>query len=781
MLGSTTSVSTVNIGQLSADGKVTVNLTEAPADAPQVTLLPPPGSGCSFDGTSSGFPTISRFSRLYALSPQSDAYGTITEQFVSGAALNGSVVSRIYSDGAATAKGVVTCSGGNVDYDVTLRAGWNAVEYAYDGYTLSLHTPAPAARTKLVAKSFDPAVGVSYDLSRPLTFVDDDPVVVAARIYQDGGFSGEIHLSTDLPGLSVEPATLTLPALSGQGLRPTAATFLSGLGMKAQRLDTPLTFRYTGNGTGNMNATLIVRDSAGKQVGSSLVLINVMRPAIYASGPGYGLELLVGTSIKVPIRLEAINGFHGPVTVTPLNLPTGVSAAPVTVTLTGLANIDLTVSAAATAPAGSYPFTVRAAGAGVSWEFTQYVTIPQPNIELGVQYGVAEVTRGQPGTVAITARSTYGFSGSTTLTLGNLPGGVTAKPVTVQLAEGNTTTAHIPVTVSSAAPLGTYPITVTSSATPASATGTLSIMPASTSVGPKVTGHASSGSGVWLLTGSTFDPQTGTETATFGRYVNGAKVAQATVPNSGTRLITTRTGDLLTLNDKGTDGSKISTAGAQSTFTHPFTALDTPANTVDAQGRVWFLRLDYSGSAPTQSLCYWTMGSGGTAVTCPRNFGNASFARMIMSNDGRTLVIQSSQSSDAFRVATATATLTAVDVGGSSQVVRALAVSDDGSIWTRGSGGEYQLRHLNVDGSVQFVTFSSLNVENFAGFDHADSTKLWGTGSAGAELIDLAARTETTLPVRGLTWLQPVDGGGAAALISTSTLESTNWALASSP
>ena len=46
-----------------------------------------------------------------------------------------------------------------------------------------------------------------------------ESATVNATIYQNGGISGKLDLSTDVPGVTVEPASVTLPTLGTQSVR----------------------------------------------------------------------------------------------------------------------------------------------------------------------------------------------------------------------------------------------------------------------------------------------------------------------------------------------------------------------------------------------------------------------------------------------------------------------------------------------------------------------------------------------------------------------------------
>ncbi|WP_139323143.1 hypothetical protein [Deinococcus marmoris] len=370
LLGNTDGVSANSRGTLSASGEVDLKLVAPPSTGSSSTLLPPPFGGCTFTGTSTANPDIFRFSRLYAYSAQGDPLGEIQEELVAGATVPGSTVARIYSTVASRTSGTVDCgNSGSVVYDLDLKAGWNAVEYSAktDVPTrLTLKSMDPAAASQLKGRLFESFVNVDLGTA-PLTFAANETVSVPARFQQVGGVSGPVTLSTDVPGLTVEPARLTLPTL---GAAQGQSAFVQGLGLAPQQLDTQLTFRYTGTVPGTLPFRLLLNDSAGRSVGGGFGTLSVQRP---------GIKLDLGTSVPEELvcqgetgavrgQLVSLFGYAGPVTLSLKGLPAGVSAAPVQVTLG--ANTSTAVTLPITVDKGAPPIqrdvTIEISGPGVT-------------------------------------------------------------------------------------------------------------------------------------------------------------------------------------------------------------------------------------------------------------------------------------------------------------------------------------------------------------------------------------------------------------------------------
>lgn len=137
---------------------------------------------------------------------------------------------------------------------VSLTQGWNILLVTPNaGGFLIVNAPADVQTTL----KFAPATpSVRMLLKSPtLIFTSDAPVSTETDVAQVGGYSGPVTLSTDVAGLTVEPTTLNLPALPAQSLGE-------------QLVKTTLTFRYSGEKQLDTPFKIIVRDAAGKVVGS---------------------------------------------------------------------------------------------------------------------------------------------------------------------------------------------------------------------------------------------------------------------------------------------------------------------------------------------------------------------------------------------------------------------------------------------------------------------------------------------------------------------------------
>lgn len=149
-----------------------------------------------------------------------------------------STLVHVYADIAQTYKGTVRCVTPSSTYsyrtDVQMVAGWNAL--ITDGTIssdFSVVTAPAETWVRLSLSKLTAAVDIFLDTPN-LTLTAGQSVTTNAIIYQIGDLSGKIDLSTDVPGVSVEPVSVTLPVLgtqsvSGQSLFDSLALTSRGL------------------------------------------------------------------------------------------------------------------------------------------------------------------------------------------------------------------------------------------------------------------------------------------------------------------------------------------------------------------------------------------------------------------------------------------------------------------------------------------------------------------------------------------------------------------------
>jgi hypothetical protein len=168
------------------------------------------------------------------------------------------------------------------------------------------------------------------------------------------------------------------------------------------------------------------------------------------------------------------------VTVAITGLPTGVTAQPATLMLTPGTAQNVTITAAATAVAGSATLTLTGTSGALSHAVTVATTIsaPQqpPDFTLTASPTSLTLTVGATGSqVTVTATAVNSFSSTVAVAITGLPAGVTAQPSTLSLTPGVAQSITVTAAASATAGSATLTLTGTSGALSHSAAVTLTI------------------------------------------------------------------------------------------------------------------------------------------------------------------------------------------------------------------------------------------------------------------------------------------------------------------
>ncbi|MPY65551.1 SMP-30/gluconolactonase/LRE family protein [Deinococcus sp. SDU3-2] len=613
---------------------------------------------CVFTGSRSVADVGVEFPELGVFSRSGDFLGTVSEETT-----DGRPVQRIYAAQAATFRGTADCGSVELDLDLTLRAGWNAIEVKPVGpqqQTLRVRNVAPGARVTLAFNRADERLNIYFDDLSEISLRAGASVTREAVLEQMGGISGTVTLETNVPGVTVTPSTLNLSPLGAQGTQSRAAVAR----LAAQAVVTRLTFTAAANAPAYSGVFNVVVKQGGREVGGGTL------PSLRVIAP----------SVSVTVASEHMGGLY------------------------------------------VYPGTTA-----------------------GLKVNLASVE---------------GFSGSTTVTVSDLPAGVSAQPVTVQVTPGTTTTVTIPLTVAADAAPATATVRVSSpQGGPPQGPNTvqLTVRPARVAVG-SASQLVPSGDGVWLVSGGRFDSATSAYVTDLTRYVGLQAGARATVPFGVGSLTALPGGDVLAA---GTDErvARITAAGEVTLLPRP-TGLF--GGVADAQGRVWFVqRVSEPTGGTRTALVRWTPGTGTGAgevvvVDDKANYGQQ--GRLVASGDGKTLVYLPAYSTAALRIDTQAGTVRPLGADVSEQG-GSVAVSDAGSVWLTQYGS---VKRLNADGSV--TTFNDLRVERLFGFDRQNPDVLWGADYTSIFRIDARTGTATRVQLGEVPAGVPLNGGGLAFL-----------------
>ena len=167
-------------------------------------------------------------------------------------------------------------------------------------------------------------------------------------------------------------------------------------------------------------------------------------------------------SQQVTVTSTAINGFSTPVAVAVSGLPAGVTAKPVSFTVSPGISQTITLTAGATALASSSTVLLTATSGSLSHTASIMLNVtaaPPPDFSLTANPTSLSLTTGASGQqVALSVAATNGFTGTVNISLSTLPTGVTASPSTLSLTPG--TSQSITFSAAANATIGTVSVNI---------------------------------------------------------------------------------------------------------------------------------------------------------------------------------------------------------------------------------------------------------------------------------------------------------------------------------
>ncbi len=198
-----------------------------------------------------------------------------------------------------------------------------------------------------------------------------------------------------------------------------------------------------------------------------------------------------GATQQVTVTVTAINSFSSPVAVAISGLPAGVTAVPVSLSVSPGGSQTITLTAAASAAAGTSAITLTGSSGSLSHTatFTLTVTAAQsPDFSLTINPTSLTLTTGALGQqTAVSATGLNGFSGSVGVSISGLPTGVTVAPATLTLAPG--TPQSLTLTAAANATIGTSSVVLQGQSGSLSHTATLTLTVAVSTGNDVVTYH----------------------------------------------------------------------------------------------------------------------------------------------------------------------------------------------------------------------------------------------------------------------------------------------------
>jgi trimeric autotransporter adhesin len=767
-------------GTIAADGTLSISLPNTLNDSYLHTYEIIPAINdtvCAFTGAVTDRELKTDWYSRSLVQAADSPLGYVQEYLNDSSASSRHFVSRVYSAADSIIKGTVYCRATpyseafNGVYDLILNRGWNSVEtYADNDGTFHAVTLAAGARSSLLFQSFAPEVRVVLNNSS-LQLKRGERVTIGATVTQIGGYSGTVAVGTNVPGVTVEPSTLTLNPVTTQSVKTQALHSPQFLhqqeltqSVNAASISTQLTFVASADAAehGYLSTDqLQLTDASGAVLATAPINVNVVVPSVTGYlNYGSGVLLDRGQTVSLPVNLYSYNGYSGPVTVSLENLPEGVSATTVQTTLGAIMTPNISITASATAVTGLKEAQLVVNAGGQITRSKVSVTVQKPSVLVNFGSYNLTVRRGQSQNLTVQVSSEHGFSGSTTVSLSGLPSGVTSAPLTVNVTPGTITSAALALTASDTAVYGSTTVQLTGDDLSITSQPQLTLIVASTitAVPSEAVRIATAGNGLWTL-------------GTYGRSASAGnfygydyavkryegkqlKVDMTLFVEGGTNSVplTTPSGDLVIFGGLKTyvikaDGTSSSVIGDTGTSYY--------AKVIDSQNRLWYANLN-SGNGVTLSTL--NLSTGARAPVSNIAVSDTYF-RMFRNASGSTLYFLSGS------IYSANSTLTQIDVATTKTKdialpgvtsVGSLVIKQDGSIW---GGGSYSgIFKVNDDGTL--TIFSSLPTVSRLVLDAADSKYLWGTSGSTLYKIDTVLGTSTSIPVGASTTDIAADNGG---------------------
>ncbi len=313
--------------------------------------------------------------------------------------------------------------------------------------------------------------------SSTLTFTAANSASVGKFTATITGTSGSLKSTTTF-SLSINAQTFTLSSNGSVTLGQSSSTTtgisvnpqygftgsvnltVSGLpsGVTASLAPNPTTGTSTLTLTASSSAavgqyTLTVTGTAGALSATTTLSLSIAAPSFTLSSYG-NVNLGQGKSATAAVFVNPQNGFTASVNLSVTGLPNGVTASfspnPVT------SNSTLTLTASSAAAVGQYTVTITGTSGSLKATTPLAVNVYAPTFTLNAPSSIT-LGQGASNTAQIYVNSQPGFTGSVSLSVAGLPGGVTALFAPNPTTQSSTLT----LTAVSSAAVGQYPLTIT--------------------------------------------------------------------------------------------------------------------------------------------------------------------------------------------------------------------------------------------------------------------------------------------------------------------------------
>jgi arylsulfate sulfotransferase len=245
---------------------------------------------------------------------------------------------------------------------------------------------------------------------------------VSIGVTPTNGFTGTVSVSLGtLPaGVTATPATLSLVAGTfGQISLSSSASATAGT--------TPIAVSGT---SGSLTHS-----------GSSSLTIGAAAPADFALEVAPStISMPAGGTQALSVGVMAVNGFTGTVSVSLANLPTGVTASPATLSLSAGTIGQFSLTSSTSTAAATTAISVNGSSGSLTHSGSSSLTVSAaatPDFSLQVAPTTITIPAGGTRSLSVGVTSLNGFTGAVSISLANLPAGVTATPSTLSVMPGS--------------------------------------------------------------------------------------------------------------------------------------------------------------------------------------------------------------------------------------------------------------------------------------------------------------------------------------------------------
>jgi subtilisin family serine protease len=282
------------------------------------------------------------------------------------------------------------------------------------------------------------------------------------------GFTGDVGLSvTGLPaGASASFAPATVAGGSGASQLTVA----------------------TGASTPAGSYPLTLAGASGSLARTVEVTLVVTAPDFTVTASPASASTSQGGTVAYTVSVAPLEGFAGEVGLAVAGLPAGASATFDPATVVGASGSStLTVTTAASTPAGAYTLTVSGSSGSLLHAADVTLLVAAPDFTLTATPASRSTVQGGSVAYGVSVAPLEGFDGDVALGVSGLPAGASASFVPVSITGAGSS--QLTVATAASTPAGSYQLTVTgtSGLLSHSAAVTLVVSPASTTVSPKST------------------------------------------------------------------------------------------------------------------------------------------------------------------------------------------------------------------------------------------------------------------------------------------------------